>query len=59
MEAGRHMRIPLRRERTEDEFIASYRELLAVVQRVYDLGGDPQIKLIVERANSALGRVPH
>ena len=46
-------------ERSEDEFITSYQEMLAVMRRIHDLGGDPNIKAIIDGAQAALGRVPH
>ena len=52
------MRMPVRRERTEDEFISSYLEMLNVMRRIHDLGGDPHIRDIIARAEAALARVP-
>jgi hypothetical protein len=40
-------------ERTEDEFISSFQEMLAVMRRIHDLGGDPNIKEIIDRGGHA------
>jgi hypothetical protein len=53
------MRMPLRRERTEDEFVASYLEMLSVMRRLHDLSGDPGMRDIITKDEAALGRVPH
>ena len=45
-----------RRERAEDGFITSFQEMLAVMRRIHDRGGDPNIKAIIERAQAARGR---
>jgi hypothetical protein len=52
------MRLPLRRERTEDEFVTAFFDMLAVMRRLHDLSGDPNIREIILRAEAALGRVP-
>lgn len=51
--------LPSRRERREDEFITSYVNMLAVMRRLHDLSGDPNIRDIIDQAELALGRVPH
>ena len=53
------LRMPVRNERTEDEFITNYRLMLSVMHKLHDLGGDPNIKSIIDSATAALGRVPH
>jgi hypothetical protein len=53
------MRVPMRRERAEDEFISAYTDMLGIMRKLFDLGGDPNIKAIIEKAEAALGRVPH
>jgi hypothetical protein len=50
------LRMPLSRPREEDAFTASYVEMLNVMRRIYDLGGDPGIRDIIAKAERALGR---
>lgn len=42
------------KERIEDARTFSHKECLAVVQRIYDLTGQPDLKEIIDRANASL-----
>lgn len=42
--------------RDGDEFGQSYVAMLNVMRRIYDLGGDPGIKAIIDKAELALAR---
>lgn len=44
--------------RRENPRTASHKELLAVVQRIYDLTGQPDLRDMIGRAHEALGYVP-
>ena len=50
------LRMPTKQVHDEDEFTQSYVAMLGVMRRVYDLGGDPGIKLIIDKAERALAR---
>lgn len=49
---------PLRFSRREDPKDTALKECIGVMQRLYDLTGQPDIKEIIDRANLALGGVP-
>jgi hypothetical protein len=42
--------------RDRDEFTEAFVEMLNVMRRIHDLGGDPGIKEIITKAERALGR---
>jgi hypothetical protein len=46
------------RERREDPAVTSYKDMLAFVQRVYDLTGQPDLKVMIDAAHQQLGRLP-
>lgn len=47
-----------RSERREDPMVTSFKELLGVVQRIYDLTGQLDLKRVIDNAQKQLGRVP-
>ena len=47
------------RERNEDPFVQSYKEMLAVIVRMYEATGQLDLKEMIDRAHAQLGRVPH
>ena len=50
------LRMPTKQVHDEDEFTQAYVTMLGVMRRVYDLGGDPEIKNIIDKAERALAR---
>jgi hypothetical protein len=48
----------LSRPRLEEPYVTSFNEMLAFVQRVHDLTGQPDLKDIIDRAHAVAGRVP-
>ena len=40
----------------QDSFAHSYVAMLNVIRRCYDLWGDPELKLIIDKAERALAR---
>ena len=51
-------RLSLPGDRREDPFVTSYKEMLVLVQRMYDMTGQPDLKVMIDKAHSNLGRVP-
>jgi hypothetical protein len=50
------VQMPLKQVRDEDDFTQSFVAMLNVMRRIYELGGDPGIKTIIDKAERALGR---
>jgi len=45
-------------QRNEDGYLASFKEMLALVTRIYEASGQPDLKAMIDRAHAQLGRVP-
>jgi hypothetical protein len=50
------LQMPLKQVRDEEDFTQSFVAMLNVMRRIYELGGDPGIKTIIDKAERALGR---
>jgi hypothetical protein len=53
MSVAEKVRNAVRRDTVSAETAASYHEMLGVVQRIYDLTGQLDLKFILERAKAA------
>jgi len=58
MSSTNTLHLPSRDRNTEDQFVSSYKEMLAVIVRMYEMTGQSDLKIMIDRAYTQLGRMP-